>query len=79
MINFYKTFDRVTHAICEICQKKCFDSNVQACKNIATCQSCQKNLFENDVKLYFFANFMNSKVVFFYLSNLFIAKKLFIV
>ena len=77
-INFHKKLDRVTHVICEICQKKRFDLNVQICKNIAICQNCWKNLFANDVRLYFFANFINSKVVFFHLSNLFIAKKLFI-
>ena len=77
-INFHKKFDYVTRVMCEIYQKKRFDPNVQICKSVATCQNCRKNFFANDVRLYFSANFMNSKIVFFHLSNLFIAKKLFI-
>ena len=78
-INFYKKLDRVTRAICEICQEKRFNLNVQICKNVATCQNYRKNFSKNVMKLHFAANFMNSKTVSFHLSNLFIAKKFFIV
>ena len=77
-VNFHKKLDRVTRAICEVCQEERFDSDVQACKDVATCQSCRKDLSENKVGLYSAANLMDPEAVPSHLPGLSIAEELLI-